>query len=487
MWRWVVAIGVAAFIFLVFWSNRKPPGPTLHEISWQLPRPVMYMRVCDLDGDGNQEVIVNTGAIRKGMNSEWWWLRPSLDGWKVIKVPGIVCEIHDWVYPVSDLDGDGKINDILVLKQLRSRSSAGTFLVRWFQIGEDGLAVLRDSIRLSLRGADLKHLLIRTESFWCERGKLVFKTGWEGVGNIDWDGDGLPELIRYCDEKLFVTFSKTREQCYFHLPCGIRDVTSADLDGDGARELVAITYTGIVLLDRQGKAHLIPFPKGYNVASHVSKLWITKGEKGEKLWMETFLQLWGLWKEGDKWATKSWGLQYTEIWQDQEGAWLAYWKSWSPYDHRFWRQIAKMLNKARSWGFPVPELRNKVHLQLMRWDEKQNDWQRFRSFYPNHFWLEKFIVLDMDGDGKSEWLILGLSPHAFLSSHYNYGGEAPLLLFYTGQLHRMAVHRMAGSIIYHRSWFVLRGKQRDWVVFEEWKSAARNPFVLKALTLKPSK
>lgn len=128
MWRWVVAISVAAFIFLVFWSNRKPPTPTLHEISWQLPRPVMYMRVCDLDGDGNQEVIVNTGATRKGMNSEWWWLRPSLDGRKVIKVPGIVREIHDWVYSVSDLDGDGKINDILVLKQLRSRSSARTFL-----------------------------------------------------------------------------------------------------------------------------------------------------------------------------------------------------------------------------------------------------------------------------------------------------------------------------------------------------------------------
>lgn len=144
-----------------------------------------------------------------------------------------------------------------------------------------------------------------------------------------------------------------------------------------------------------------------------------------------------------------------------------------------------MLNKARSWGFPVPELRNKVHLQLMRWDEKQNDWQRFKSFYLNHqpFWLwERFTVLDMDGDGKSEWLILGLSPHAFLSSRSNYGGEAPLLLFYTGQL-----HRMVGSIIYHRSWFVLRGKQRDWVVFEGWKSAARNPFVLKALTLKPSK
>lgn len=327
-------------------------------------------------------------------------------------MPGIVREIHDWVYLVSDLDGDGKINDILMLKQLRSRSNAGTFLVRWFQIGEDGRAVLRGSIRLSSRGADLKHLWMRAGSFWCEKGELVFKTGWKEVGDIDWDGDGLPELIRcHGGKKLFVTFSKTREQRYFHFPWMIRGdpMTAADLDG--ARELVAIIYTDrVVLLDKQGKAHLTPFAKGY-----ISRLWVTKGEKGEKLWIQTSSQLWRVWKEGGKWLTKSWNLQPAEIWQDKEGIWLAHWKLWSPYDYRFWRQIAQMLYKARSWSFPVPELRTKFHLQFMCWDEKQNDWQRFRSFYLNHsFWLEKFTVLDMDGDGKSEWLAIG----PFVSSGY---------------------------------------------------------------------
>lgn len=107
-----------------------------------------------------------------------------------------------------------------------------SFLVRWFQISEDGLAVLRDSIRLSLLGAHL--LLMPAGSFWCEKGKLVFKTGWKEVGDIDWDGDRLPELIRcYGGEKLFVTFSKTREQRYFHFPRMIRNypMTAADLVG----------------------------------------------------------------------------------------------------------------------------------------------------------------------------------------------------------------------------------------------------------------
>lgn len=54
-----------------------------------------------------------------------------------------------------------------------------------------------------------------------------------------------------------------------------------------------------------------------------------------------------------------------------------------------------MLDKARSWGIPAPELEGITHLQLMRWDEKQNGWQRFRSFHLPFKWLGEFIVLDM--------------------------------------------------------------------------------------------
>jgi len=80
-WRWGVGAGVIVLALLSLLSRtEKKDQPKLHEIRWEAPKEIVEVFKCDLDGDGNEEVVT---ALKDG---EHWWLRPSFKGWRAIKM-----------------------------------------------------------------------------------------------------------------------------------------------------------------------------------------------------------------------------------------------------------------------------------------------------------------------------------------------------------------------------------------------------------------
>jgi len=209
-WRWGVGAGVIVLALLFLLSRtEKKEQPKLHEIRWEAPKEIVRVFKCDLDGDGNEEVVT---ALKDG---EHWWLRPSLKGWRAIKMPVkwdvsllpfpqlhlgmLACDENKslcllyyrngWQFhkildaPIdghieADVDGDGKVNDVLVLKSAN---------LHWFQIDDNGNVVLKDKRKVP------PGFSLFSPNFWSERGKLVIKPGWLRIQHpdLDWDGDGI--------------------------------------------------------------------------------------------------------------------------------------------------------------------------------------------------------------------------------------------------------------------------------------------------------
>lgn len=498
-WRWLI---FAAFVLFVLWlicSINKPTQPKFHEIRWQAPTPINWIFQCDLDGDKSDEVLTESGG-------KWWWLRPSLEGWKATQLPVkdaapnaiyaiykplhfgtlawdennslcFVCYRNGWRQqklldaPVLDfiwldVDSDGRVNDVLVLKRKN---------LWWFRISDNGRVIVQDK-----RKAPPQVSLFWLAS-WSKQGKLVVSSKWQRakVHDLDWDGDGIPEVVHFRPinwgrDELMVHFSSTKTQKRFVLPKLTSPICMnvADIDGDGQKELTAIASHRIIVVNRQGKRHFTPcnVVSATTTPKPIPKLWVTRLGQKDWLWAASTKIIWLLRHDGKGYQVRQWKFEGypLAIWKDKEGTWFAFWSEHLLTANSVGRWIVNASNWLRSLGIPIRILRKKVWLHLWKWGVRRDDWQQVKRVriptrldYSNLPFDVESRPLDLDRDGRNELVV---KINALVSAMI---GETWL---FVGQWYLISEY-LPG--------FILRDKHRMWIVGIDGKDRK----VLRGVTL----
>ena len=500
-WKWAIGVGIVLLAFWFFWASKSPKHPKLFEIRWRANASIADLIPCDLDADGRDEVIVKT------LKGQHWWLRPHLQGWGKALMPvrevvatcynaplhfGVLVRANNalcflfhrngWRLrklldaPVDkiewlDIDRDGKVNDVLVLKSQ---------ILWWFKIGDDGEIAVQDKIRVPPKTLPSEFTLLS------QRGKLLVTrkyVPWLTEEVPDWDGDGVTEIAffepsGFEEDKIAVPFSKTKTLKQFILP-RLRSlpvhpciITIADLEGEGRRELIAFAsdLQRIIVVNQEGRWHLTPCSVVYPFV----KLQVTRVGERDWVWVMEPERLWLLRRKGEGYQVRQWKLGSEDyplaVWRDKQGIWCAI-ISRTPLDsYAFGGWITKVANWFLSLGIPINAPKEKVRLNFWKWDERSDDWKQVKQIsFLSLRAVNSATLLDMNGDGQNELLASYGRP---VGVDVFVGIPEEMWLF-AGQLHFVGEYR------YYQAPVILRDGQRRWIVFADGKK----PKILRALTL----
>lgn len=442
-WLWLLLLTLMAWGGLEIWDATTPIS--LITLSWHAPKPLMGgLATYDLDGDGNEEIVTEDGwllqfhdnriraeklPLQKGERTGWWgkifkravlvdglqglWLLRWRKGWHRQKLAG-----RGTRFIVTDMDGDGQTNDIVVLVGRE---------VRWFKVGLDGHARLQDALRLPtpvpqsawLLSTGLKEpaavsVWINRKAFiiWAWQGQLKKAEGEWHCGWLDVDNDGKTDLVRVSDKRITVTLStKGQKEVTTTLPFSPNALYLfffGDLNGDGVKELV-----------------------GLDGIRHPVRCWIEGGqwrwEKGMsevghyilgtlRVRQRDWLVVWewrkptitAVWRAKTGWQRKQWRLtvsQDTDVWrcqlkQERGNSLLFVDCGRLPEHHPFWRHWLAITRWLRRIRIPVPVPQSRWFVQVWRWDKEVETWQRWEP----PFWARWEKPIDLNGDGEVEWV-----------------------------------------------------------------------------------
>ena len=473
-WLWfivTVLVLISGWIGLKWWNNQVPIR--IKQITWVVPAGHGWLDGgdIDLDKDGNGEVIVES-------SEHCWWLRIEGDRWVAEEMPvknltGIdyaerletalpviqngrlllLRKRGQWVWQrvaenvkdaiVTDLDGDGKWDDLIVLK-LHPRCQ-----VIWFEVDFEGCAHFRDAVSFPKPSHNNIWLSDREQAVevmngnytvWVWDGRLRGDKGSWILKREDLNGDGKDDLIRMKKEwqrslvQIVANLSGQGEEVSLtSKKLWLRDqIHFGDLNGDGRKELLALGDFGYFpsLFRFWIKGHKwmweqIRVGAGREFAGTIR----VKNRDWLLLWNDNQGKLVALWREKSGWKRKTWRfrvtrwstLHYPIVKQDDKGWFLVMTRIQSLYKHPFWErwlQIAERLrqNKVPVPPFLLPAMEERFH-QVWRWDERklfwkleqpihENDWLlRIAKQVANSCYLDCVAAIDLDKDGVDEKLI----------------------------------------------------------------------------------
>lgn len=458
-----VAMLIFAFVIALLCWDVTTPIP-LKTAIWQAPKPISnWWIICDLDGDGDEEVITEDGwhlwlkrdqwqaekvPLKKGETVHWssgqvgnallilgsrdLWLMVKRKGWQRQKLAERLRYPY-WDAKVTDLDGDGRWDDILILAKRE---------VIWFKVTAKGQAIRQDALRLS-RYAPMPTVLIWHKAAMYVNGADVTIFAWQGRlrwVHGDWwcqwsdmNGDGKPDLVRVADHgrKISALLAKgegvnlptrsttaTEEIC-LTLTNGLLHDSQyhlCDLDGDGRMEIWGKDKQGhpvrLWLEGMRWQQEQAPFQvKGYPFE--------TMG-MGKRDWLlfrshaygQPFTILTAIRYSKTRWQQKVWrfwmGRSVMEMgfkFGREQGEWtLTAYYSWSPQEHPFWGQWLKVVDWLRQKGLPVPQPWERYFVQVWQWDERRQDWRLTERWEG-----VEMDRVDLDGNGQTERIITGIN------------------------------------------------------------------------------
>ncbi len=457
---------------LKWWNDQVPIR--IKQITWVAPAEGGWLHDFDfdLDNDGNGEVIVESSG-------HCWWLRIEGDKWVVEEMPVkhltgvdnaenleialpviqngrllLLRRRGQWVWQrvtenvketlVTDLDGDGKWDDLIVLK-LHPRCQ-----VIWFEVDFEGCAHFRDAISFPKPSHSNIWLWDREQSVevvngnytvWVWDGKLRGEKGSWILKREDLNGDGKDDLIRMKKEwqrslvQIVANLSGQGEEVSLTLTkFSVGDsIHFGDLDGDGRKELLALGEFGYSnflfrfwIEGRRWRWEQFRIGAGERIFVGTMRF---KNRDWLLLWNSEQGKLVALWREESDWKQKTWQfrvtrwstLHYPTVGQDDKGWFLVMTRFQSLEQHPFWGRWLQIAERLRQKKVPVPPFllpaMEERFRQVWRWDERklfwkleqpihEDDWLlRIAKQVANSCYLDCVAAIDLDKDGFEEKLI----------------------------------------------------------------------------------
>lgn len=470
-WVWLFAVVLALILGwggLNWWNEQVPVR--IKQIAWTIPKSGGELKQgsFDLDNDGNEEVIVWS-------EEHVWWLRIEGDMWLAEKMPLKSAEIYNpweseklkvalitlrngqlwllrkrgkWVWQrlvenvryavVTDLDNDGREDDLVVLK-LHPKCQ-----VLWFKVDADGIAHLLDTISLpkpahnniwlsdELLGQAVEVVNI-DYTIWVEGKDLKNDKGLWTCSREDLDGDGRADFVRTSRDwrkplTVVANLSSQGKEVSTTLKkfSGIDTPFFGDLDGNGWKELLFMfDLRGFLIRlwieGQQWRWEQYRLGKEYWVSGTMrvgNRDWLL-------VWNKEKGRLIALWRERDGWKRKTWQFHMTpwstlhdpRIERDDRNWILVMTRIWSPERHPFWRRWLPIAERVRQSKVPIPPFLIPLPMeerfrQVWRWDERKLSWKLEQPIHEDDLMLRKsgfrygsVTPIDLDKDGQEEKLV----------------------------------------------------------------------------------
>lgn len=455
--RWFILALMAGLVAFLLWATLTPSPLVI--ITWHAPYRIHYSDICDLDGDGDEEVFVYNQEEGKGhllhiRNGVWQEEEevPVTKGWEYAGAlyPSVLLfrdlsqdslmvlwrnkvwhlekleRIRD--YHQGDLDGDGVEDDLLVL------SFDG--VVYWYELQRSFPISVSDKILLpKSQWADLDDLYI-----YIEQGRLKFRPvrcpkrswhRWVTLHLSDMDGDEREEQLVYteCEDELCeiaevsIELSRTGQKERVRLPFPVTrllEELEGDFDGDGQKEM-------LVSAERNGKFVLLRLWRErrnwkYEVMpAHIAKSYRENIEEimriGDRDWIFLFFPyskglVRAIYRTSNKgWQQKVWKFKgyIGGLWQDSDGVGVVIFDEIWLSENPAWNWLRQVSLRLQDLGVPVPVLPyNLTRIEIWRWNQKQQNWRReARTLFTNTDLLPYCLLIteDLNKDERDELLI----------------------------------------------------------------------------------
>jgi hypothetical protein len=460
---------ISVWFGLKQWNDRVPIR--IKQITWVAPTGSGWLYAIDLDNDGNGEVIVEASG-------HYWWLRIEGDKCVAEEMPVkhftqinntemlktalpviqngrllLLRKRGKWVWQrvaenvnhalVTDLDGDSKWDDLIVLK-LRPRCQ-----IIWFEIDFEGYAHFRDAVSFPKPSHNNIWLWDRDQAveimngnytIWVWDGRLRGDKGSWILKREDLNGDGKDDLIRMKKEwqrslvQIVANLSGQDEEVSLTLKkLWLRDqIHFGDLNGDGRKELLALgdfSYSPFLfrfwIEGRRWRWEQIRVGAEREFAGMIR----VKNRDWFLLWNSDQGKLVAIWREKSGWKRKIWRFRVTRwstlhramVKQDDKGWFLVMTRIQSLEQHPFWGRWLQIVERLRQNKVPVPPFllptKWDEFRQVWRWDEQKLSWKleqliheddwllRIAKQVANSCYLDCVAAVDLDKDGVEEKLI----------------------------------------------------------------------------------
>ncbi len=456
-WRkgalFVLIAAVVAFLLAEGFS----PIP-LRSVVWHFPVSFKapFALVCDLDGDGNEEILMEngwrlqptetgwltqkvplkegesifgwvTGRIRTAAlvkdRSRTFWLLWWQEGWQRQKLAERVREFRHYSL---DLDGDGQENDFVLLTDDK---------LLWFQVRPREPAVLKDSLDYPPHLREGIIPIGRSQAIYSPDFR-AFLFAWRGRLQMwklpsDWefrwadvdedriaDAVGLGAKITLSGATLAARLSSTDAKVKVTLPIPLapewrwpKDWLFCDMDGDGRKEVIAFTVRGnpirLWVEDGRWRIQEAPFQvQGETIAT------IPLGGKREGVLLysveDGLLTLTTLFLREGQMETKSWQWRTCSVAcfkSALDGHNLVIVGNWNPSLHPLWKLWLELKAWLQSMGLIASrEVLLSLRSWVFKWDETKAEWQMEDA------WQGEVVLVDLNGDGHKERLMLDIHP-----------------------------------------------------------------------------
>lgn len=438
-----------------------------------------------MDNDGNEEVIVESPR-------RCWWLRIEGDKWvaeempikrlehevdnnKKLKIVLFVIQHGQllllrkrgqWMWQriaenvenalVTDLDGDGKWDDLIMLK-LHPRCQ-----VIWFEVDSEGYAHFRGDISFPNPKPPRNNIWLENReqavvvniansgngiyTVWVWDGRLKGDEGEWICWREDLNSDGKVDLIRMSKEhqkplKVVASLGGRGEEISLTITkfSWGEPFCFGDFDGDGWRELIVLAESYPTSLLRfwieggQQQSEQTRFRTErillHGVFFGMNETFAGTIHVGDRDWLLFWNREQGkliaFWREKSGWKRKTWRFRVTpwstiydaRVEQDDKGWVLVAERIWSPEQHPFWRRWLQIVEKLRQNKVPVPLFllppREERFRQVWRWDERKLSWRLEQPVHEKDRFLRQVggyiydlvIPIDLNKDGQEEKLI----------------------------------------------------------------------------------
>lgn len=453
--RKILAIIITAFALTVFLFLWNKPSVSIEIVTWNAPKPFstpINLIICDLDGDSNEEIVIDSSWHLQLKGKRWKVERlPLGQGEKLVMRPIkrfllvktaknellLLQKRGRWqkrklaenltdVWTLRDWRDNGEDDDLLIL----SRAS----VLLWFKVKSNGTISLQDVLKLPKFNTihqSQSSIHIRTSSAEVTVFPWHRKLHWtKGYWECDWadlDGDKKPDLVMVGKEQVsaLLTSRATKSPnkpetigspnvvlqklthlplVSIHLPVSLLGLGYGifDLDGDGLNEVIGTDERGYVhrlwLENFRWRREETPFAvKGAPFA--ILKV-------GEQNWLLFAPRefpcpkaiLTAIWRSESGWRRKVW-----QLWNGGESS-LVFWLNWDDKKLRIWLSKkpfpAILVKHMDEWlsqaviDLPLLPFQTKMtQTHVWHWDERKRTW-KLAEVWEGY---AKFADLNMDG------------------------------------------------------------------------------------------